>query len=250
MMKRYNVWKRIKAILRQRSAHLGLIDPDKQIPEEAGKLAVSFFKAGSDGILVGGSTGADSEITDATVLEIRKRCPLPTILFPAGAASLSRHADALFFMSLLNSRDRRFLIEEQRRAAPIVRRYRLEPIPMGYIVFEPGMRVGEAGQAELVGRTDLQRAIEYALTAEMFGMSCVYLESGSGAPEPLPAKTISAVKRTIRIPVIVGGGITSPEAARTVVRAGADIVVTGTVAELSKGKGEALAGIVSAVRKG
>lgn len=250
MMRRGEVWKGIKAILRRRSAHLGLIDPDKQSLEEAGELASSFFKAGSDGIMVGGSTGVHPRITDATVLEIKKRCSLPAILFPAGAACLSKHADALFFMSLLNSRDRRFLIEEQRRGAPVVKRYRLESIPMGYIIFEPGMRVGEVGRAELVGRTDLQRAVEYALAAELFGMSCVYLESGSGAPAPLPAQTIRAVKRSVSIPVIVGGGITSPDAARTTVRAGADIVVTGTVAEFSKGRGELLAGIVSAVRKG
>jgi phosphoglycerol geranylgeranyltransferase len=250
MMKRGEVWKTLTATLRRRPAHLGLIDPDKQSPEEAGGLAASFWRAGSDGIMVGGSTGVDPRITAATVLQIRKSCPLPTILFPAGAACLSKHAHALFFMSLLNSRDRRFLIEEQRRGAPYVRKYRLEPIPMGYIVFEPGMRVGEVGLAELVGRTDIQRAAEYALTAELFGMACVYLESGSGAPEHLPAGTIRAVKRSVRIPVIVGGGITSPEAAREVVRAGADIVVTGTVAEFSHGRVELLAKIVGAVGKG
>jgi phosphoglycerol geranylgeranyltransferase len=249
-MRRGQVWKTLTATLKRRSAHLGLIDPDKQSPEEAGVLAAAFFRAGSDGIMVGGSTGVDPRIMDATVLEIKKRCPLPTILFPAGAACLSRHADALFFMSLLNSRDRRFLIEEQRRGAPFVRKHRLEAISMGYIVFRPGMRVGEVGHAELVGRTDLGRAVEYALTAELFGMACVYLESGSGAPEPLPARTIAAVKKAVRIPVIVGGGICSPEAAREVVRAGADIVVTGTVAEFSNGREELLAAIVAAVRKG
>ncbi len=250
MMKRGQVWRTLTATLKRRAAHLGLVDPDKQSPEQAGDLAAAFFRAGSDGIMVGGSTGVDPGITDATVVRIRKRCPLPTILFPAGAACLSKHAHALFFMSLLNSRDRRFLIEEQRRGAPYIRRSGLEPIPMGYIVFEPGMRVGEVGHAELVGRTDVQLAIEYALSAELFGMACVYLESGSGAPEPLPAETIRAVKRSVRIPVIVGGGITSPEAAREVVRAGADIVVTGTVAEFSKGRVELLAKIVGAVRKG
>ena len=249
-MKRGEVWRTLRATIKRRPAHLGLIDPDKQAPERAGELARAFFKAGSDGIMVGGSTGVDPRITDATVQCIRKSCRLPTILFPAGAACLSRHAHALFFMSLLNSRDRRFLIEEQRRGAPYVKRFRLEPIAMGYIVFEPGMRVGEVGHAELVGRDDVQLAVEYAVAAELFGMACVYLESGSGAPEHLPAETIRAVKGSVGIPVIVGGGVTSPEAARSVVRAGADIVVTGTVAEFNQGRGELLSKIVAAVRKG
>ncbi|MBM4247950.1 MAG: geranylgeranylglyceryl/heptaprenylglyceryl phosphate synthase [Euryarchaeota archaeon] len=249
-MKRGEVWRTLTATIGRRPAHLGLVDPDKQGPERAGELAGAFFRAGSDGIMIGGSTGVDPRITDATVLQIRKSCPLPTILFPAGAACLSRHAHALFFMSLLNSRDRRFLIEEQRRGAPYVKRFRLEPISMGYIVFEPGMRVGEVGHAELVGRDDIRLAVEYAIAAELFGMACVYLESGSGAPEPLPAGTVRAVKRSVGIPVIVGGGVTSPESARAVVRAGADIVVTGTVAEFNQGRGDLLSRIVAAVRKG
>jgi phosphoglycerol geranylgeranyltransferase len=121
---------------------------------------------------------------------------------------------------------------------------------MGYIVFEPGMRVGKVGRANLVPRTDLKRAVEYGLAAEFFGMAAVYLESGSGAPEPLPGRVIRAVKRSVSIPVIVGGGITSAEAVRRVVRAGADIVVTGTVAERNRGKEDLLAAIVAAVRRG
>ena len=250
MKKQRNVWKGILRTLGRRAAHLGLIDPDKQGPEEAGRLAATFARAGSDGIMVGGSTGVDPRITDETVLEVRRGCGLPVILFPAGAACLSRHADALFFMMLLNSLDRRFLIEEQRRGAPCVRRYGLEPIPMGYLIFEPGMRAGEVGRAELVARSDTRLAVEYALTAQYYGMACVYLESGSGAPEPLPPATIRAVKRNLDIPVIVGGGLTTPEAARLTVRAGADLVVTGTVAEGLSGRAELLGRIVAAIRKG
>ncbi|MEM2869775.1 MAG: geranylgeranylglyceryl/heptaprenylglyceryl phosphate synthase [Thermoplasmata archaeon] len=249
-MKRKAVWRGLLRKLERRAAHLGLIDPDRQSPEAAGELALTFERAGSDGIMVGGSTGVDPRITDETVLAVKKRCRLPTILFPAGAACLSPHADAIFFMSLLNSRDRRFLIGEQSRAAPLVRRYGLEPIPMGYIIFEPGMRAGEVGRAELVPRDDTSQAVEYALAAELFGMACVYLESGSGAPEPLPARTVRAVARSLTVPVIVGGGITRPEQARELVRAGADIVVTGTVIEYSRGDIAHLSKIIAAVKKG
>jgi len=249
-MKRGSVWKGIQNIIRRRAAHLGLIDPDKQGPEEAGGLAAVFAEAGSDGIMVGGSTGVDPRITDETVLEIKRNCRLPTILFPAGAACLCRHADALFFMMLMNSRDRRFLVDEQRRGAPCVKRFGLEPIPMGYIIFEPGMRAGEVGRAELVARGDTKLAVEYALTAQYFGMACAYLESGSGAPSPLPPGTVRAVKDSISIPLIVGGGITTPEQARQMVRAGAEIVVTGTVAESIAGRGKVLSDIVAALRKG
>ncbi|MBE6525952.1 MAG: geranylgeranylglyceryl/heptaprenylglyceryl phosphate synthase, partial [Thermoplasmata archaeon] len=42
---------------------------------------------------------------------------------------------------------------------------------------------------------------------------------------------ISAVKETINIPLIVGGGIRTPEAATAAREAGADIIVTGTFVE-------------------
>jgi len=102
---------------------------------------------------------------------------------------------------------------------------------MGYVIVEPGMKVGEVGEADLVRRGDIQRAVSLALVAEMFGMDLLYLEAGSGAPEPVPAEMISAVKEVVTIPVVVGGGITNPEEAASVADGGADIVVTGTLVE-------------------
>ena len=42
---------------------------------------------------------------------------------------------------------------------------------------------------------------------------------------------ISSVKKCINVPLIVGGGVRDAEAARAVVEAGADVLVTGTVIE-------------------
>ena len=107
----------------------------------------------------------------------------------------------------------------------------LEAIPLAYLIVEPGMRAGEIGHADPIPREDATEAVRYALAAQYMGMQLVYLEAGSGAPEPVPSAMVTAVKRAISIPLIVGGGIRTPEAARAVARAGADIVVTGTVVE-------------------
>ncbi len=226
-----------------------LLDPDKQSAEEAGSLASAAAKAGTDAIMIGGSTGVTQDKVDATVLAIKTAAQVPTILFPASAANLSRHADALYFMSLLNSRDPRLIVGEQRRAAPIVKRWGLETIPMAYLVVEPGMRAGEVGRAEPIPRSEPELAVEYALAAQLLGMKLVYLEAGSGAPEPVPSAMIHAVREALDIPLIVGGGIRTPEAAAAVARAGADIVVTGTVVERSK-DGDALRRIIQAVKAG
>lgn len=239
-----------EALLERRSRgrlHMTLLDPDKQSAKEAGRIAGEAARYGTDAIMIGGSTGVTQETVDATVQSIKASTKVPTILFPASAANLSRHADALYFMSLLNSRDPRLIVGEQRRAAPIVRAWGLETIPMAYLVVEPGMRAGEVGQAEPIPRSKPQTAVEYALAAEMLGMKLVYLEAGSGAPDPVPAPMIRAVRDAIRVPLIVGGGIRSAEAAGGVARAGADIVVTGTVVERAKDS-ETLRQIIAAVK--
>src|SRR5206468_4184741 len=146
-----------------------------------------------DAIMIGGSTGVTQNKVDATVLAVKEAAKVPVILFPASAANLSPHADALYFMSLLNSRDPRLIIGEQRLAAPVVRAWGLETIPMAYLVIEPGMRAGEVGDAELISRKNPTVAVQYALAAQLLGMKLVYLEAGSGAPEPVPDRMMRAV---------------------------------------------------------
>ncbi|MCI4372016.1 MAG: geranylgeranylglyceryl/heptaprenylglyceryl phosphate synthase, partial [Thermoplasmata archaeon] len=229
--------------------HMTLLDPDKQTAEEAAKLASEAAEAGTDAIMVGGSTGVTQDKVDGTILAIKAAAKVPVILFPASAANLSPHADALYFMSLLNSRDPRLIIGEQRLAAPIVKAWGLETIPMAYLVVEPGMRAGQVGDADLISRKNPTVAVQYALAAEMLGMRLVYLEAGSGAPEPVPEKVIRAVHDAVDIPLVVGGGIRSPQAAHAVAQAGADIVVTGTIVEVAR-EGDALRRIIEAVKAG
>ncbi len=211
--------------------HMVLIDPDKQPPDGSGRLAVAAETAGTDAIMVGGSTGVNEGNLDRAVEAIKGACGLPVILFPAGAHTLSRFADAIYFMSVLNSTNLDHIVGEQKKAARVVKAMGLEPIPMGYIIVEPGMRVGEVGQAKPVPRDDPTQAVDFALMAEYLGMRLVYLEAGSGAPSPVPAEMIRAVKAELTIPLVVGGGIRSPGSAAGVAEAGADIVVTGTVFE-------------------
>lgn len=217
--------------LKTHKMHMTLIDPAKQPPAVAGRIGKSACDAGTDAIMVGGSTGVTQENVDATVEEIKKQCPLPVIYFPSGAHAIARRCDAIYFMSMLNSRNVRNITGEHVKGARIIKALGLEPISMGYVIIEPGMKVGEVGEAELVKRGDLETLVGYALTTEFFGMDLLYLEAGSGAPEPVPEDMIRAARESVRIPIVVGGGIVSADQARKVAAAGADIVVTGTLVE-------------------
>lgn len=211
--------------------HMALIDPDKQSPEEAGKLASIAKDAGTDVIMIGGSTGVTSENLGATAKAIREMSGLPSIHFPGGPNELSPEVDAIFFMSLVNSSDPVWIFKAQAYAAPYIRKLGIETISMGYIIIEPGMRVGEVGKAEVIKHSEVDKAAGYAMACEMYGMEFVYLEAGSGADRPVPPEIISAVKKSISVPLIVGGGIRSPEAASAAREAGADAIVTGTFIE-------------------
>lgn len=228
---RHRVHYYLQRNLRWSSLHFTLVDPEKQEPARAAELARHAQEAGSHAIMVGGSTGVDRNRIDETVRAIKGASSVPVILFPGSGEGLSPHADAVFFMSMLNSQNPRFLVEEQAAAVDEIEAMGLEVLPMGYIVVAPGERVGQVGQARLVPRDQPELAVKYALVAQYFGMKYVYLEAGSGAKEPVPLPMIHQVSKRIDLPLIVGGGIRDAATARQLVEAGADILVTGNVVE-------------------
>jgi phosphoglycerol geranylgeranyltransferase len=223
------------AVAERGAGHLTLIDPDSQSPGKAAAMARAAEQGGTDAIMVGGSVGAAGILLHETVREIRELTDLPVILFPSSVAGLCENADAVFFMSLLNSRSPAYIVENQALGAPIILRYGLEPIPMAYIIIEPGGTVGFVGDARLIPRRKPELAAAYALSAKFMGMRLVYLEAGSGADTPVPAGMVALVKKILGdVLLIVGGGIRSGSAAAELVAAGADLIVTGTGVEKSR----------------
>lgn len=222
----------IHETLKSHKMHMTLIDPASQDAVRAAEIAIAADGLGTDAFMVGGSTGVNQNNLEMTIKAIRRGSPKkPIIHFPTGARVLSPSVDAIYFMSYLNSKNIRNVVGEQVAGASVIKKFGIETIPMGYVVVEPGMKVGEIGEAQLLRRTDLETAKSYALAAECFGMSLLYLEAGSGAPEPVPAAMVKAVKGEIKIPLIVGGGIRDGTRAKALTEAGADILVTGTLVE-------------------
>ena len=231
--------------IKEGTIHLALLDPDKQDSSEAGVIAKKMKEAGADAIMIGGSTGVTSENLGATAAAIKEMSGLPTIHFPGGPGELSKDVDSIFFMSMVNSKDPFWIMKAQASVSAYVKKIGIEVISLGYIIVEPGMKVGEVGKADAIKHNEIDRAVGYALACEMFGMDFVYLEAGSGADRPVPPEMVSAVKKALSIPLIVGGGIRTPEAAKAARLAGADAIVTGTFIERCS-DGEMLKSVVSA----
>ena len=155
------------------------------------------------------------------------------IFFPGGVQQLNGHYDAMFFMSILSGRNPHYLIGEQAIAAPIVKDIGIETIPMGYLLIDGGTTTTVEFMSSTkpipMNRPDI--TVAHCLAAQYLGKKLIYLEAGSGAKYPISNKTITAVKNQIDIPLIVGGGIKTPEVAKERVEAGASFIVTGTVTE-------------------
>ncbi len=244
-----NIGDKIVKLAKKKKLHFSLIDPDKQKPEDAGKIAKTVTEAGSSAIMVGGSTIRSQKQVDETVKAIKENSSLPIILFPSCAKFLSKYADAVFFMSLLNSRNIDYIIREHVKGAHFVKQSGLEPISMGYVIVEPGMTAGRVGDADLIKKDDLDTAVGYALAAEYLGMKLLYFEAGSGANYPVSDQMITTVKENTNIPLIVGGGIRTVDAAREKVQAGADIIITGTTLEKEKNLKKTLTEIIKAIEE-
>jgi len=229
------------------SIHITLIDPEKVTSAQATKIAENAKDSGTAAIMIGGSTFVSQTHLDEVLQAIRKTVNIPTILFPNNITGISRYADAIWFMSLLNSVDPYFLVGAQILGAPLVKKYGLEPISMGYIIVGEGGTAGIVGKAIAVPYNKPELAAAHALAGQYLGMRFIYLEGGSGAKNPVPPEMIRVVKSLVDATLIVGGGIKTKEQALTAASAGADIIVTGNIVE-SAGSEYKVAEIISSIR--
>jgi phosphoglycerol geranylgeranyltransferase len=236
---------------RKKGLLFAVIDPlDYKTPAEAVRTAKNADEADADIILIGGSTGVQGEALDTVAKQIKENVSKPVVLFPGNIGTLTRYADAVYFMSMLNSRNTYWISEAQVLAAPMVRLYGVEPLPVAYVVVDPGGTVGWVGDAKRIPRDKPKIAAAFGMAAECMGFRFFVTDAGSNPAEGhIPLDMVKAVKSSIKIPYIAAGGIRTPDEARAVVKAGADIIQVGTAFE-REGSVSKIREIVKAVREG
>jgi phosphoglycerol geranylgeranyltransferase len=228
-----SIYQKLLQIKEEKGAgFLVLLDPDKMDVPEIVKLAKKAERSGADGFLVGSSFLLSTRF-DESVREIKANVSAPVIIFPGNANQVSRHADAILFLSLLSGRNPHLLIGEQVKGAPAIKEFGIEPIPTGYLLIESGAptSVQFMSQTQPIPKDKPDIVKAHALAAEYMGMKFVFLEAGSGADNPVPDNIIRATKDFISIPIIVGGGVKDPQVAQNKVKNGASFVVIGNALE-------------------
>ena len=210
--------------------HLTLLDPDpfKLTLSALEKIAKALDECETDMYMVGGSTAVDPNYVENVVTILKENSDKPVILFPGSVSGLAKNADAVFFLSPLNSRNWYFLIGAQMLAAPVIKKWNLEAISLAYLIFEPGGTAAFVSDVAPIPRKKPEIAVAYAMAAELIGFDMIYLEAGSGAPEPIPSMAVKAVTDNVSKPVIVGGGIRTLDQAIKIVKAGASAIVQGS----------------------
>jgi phosphoglycerol geranylgeranyltransferase len=227
------VWEYIKKLVKERrGGFLVLLDPDSKRKLVLEEMIPKMEVGGVDAFLIGGSTIGTQNFDDF-VKEVKNATQLPVILFPGCWLQVSKYADAILFLSLISGRNATFLISEQVRGAPTIKRYGIETIPTGYILIDGGKRtsVMYMSNTSPIPIDKPEIAKYHCLAAEYLGMRLVYLDAGSGAKFTVPEEMISEIRDYINLPIIVGGGIREPEKARAKIEAGANFVVIGNAFE-------------------
>ena len=209
-----------------------LIDPDKVDDDILEQLIALSITAKVDYFLVGGSLVISNYLDECLQL-IRRNCNIPTVLFPGSPSQVSKYADALLYLSLISGRNPELLIGQHVVSAPFVKKSGLEIMSTGYMVVDGGAptTVSYISNASPLPSDKNEIAVCTAMAGEMLGMSLIYMDAGSGAKRPITESMIEKVSQAIEVPLIIGGGITTPEKAYLNCKAGADVIVVGNAIE-------------------
>ena len=201
-------------------------------PEKADLSRLTFTdECHPDYLFVGGSTGGDPTdfVKNLKSAISNLQSKIPIILFPGNSSQFTPEADGILFLSLLSGRNPEFLVNQQVKAARVIRESQTDFLPTAYILIDGGVETStmRVSQTKPLDPADIDTIVDTCMAAELMGKKAIYLEAGSGAIHPVSSQIIKAVREKTSVTLIVGGGIRTPEAMQTAYKAGADVVVIG-----------------------
>jgi phosphoglycerol geranylgeranyltransferase len=209
-----------------------LIDTDNVSEQTLSYLISQIAEVDVDLVFVGGSLLMKNNFVDM-LAEIKSKVDIPVVLFPGSGQQVNENADAVLFLSLISGRNPEYLIGQQVLSAPVIRSIGLESISTGYMLIDSGVQtsVSYMSNTTPIPRNKINIAVSTAIAGEMLGLKLMYLDGGSGAKMVIPTEMIRAVKDSLSVPLIIGGGLSSEQEVMNAAEAGADIVVVGNAVE-------------------
>lgn len=208
-----------------------LIDPD-QSHDSVLNIVQHCQDNFVDCIFVGGSL-VTAGIFSQTIQLIKAHFDGPIYIFPGNEFMIDENATGILFLSLLSGRNPEYLIGKQVVAAPALIQSTLDVVPTAYLLINGGKEtsVSYISNTKPIPSDKPDIAVATAMAGKLMGMQCVYMDAGSGADQPISQKMINRVASQVKLPLIIGGGIKTPDAANNAYKAGADFIVIGNGAE-------------------
>ncbi len=213
-----------------------LVDPDKVSESESIAIAKDALKANVDYFFVGGSLLTNDNVSNC-IKALKEESGIPVVLFPGNPLQINFNADAILFLSLISGRNADMLIGNHVISAPILRNSKLEVMSTGYMLIESGKptTVSYMSNTTPIPHDKKDVAVCTAMAGEMLGLKLIFMDAGSGALKPISKEMIAAVSNYVNLPLITGGGISTPEKAAENCKAGADLIVVGNAIEKAPG---------------
>lgn len=216
---------------RRKKGYLILLDPEKRNINYDNILYYAN-KCRIDGIMIGGSSKKINGYNDF-VKFIKSKTNIPLISFPGSHYQISDKVDSMFLLTLLNSRNSRYLIEEHLKAGKRLYKSGIEIINTAYIIIAKSQKLSVIKETGIIPikPNDYNNAEKYFMTSQLLGYDVIYLEGGSGTNLPISPAIIKLARKILSKPIIVGGGIKDIKTARQAYKSGADYIVTGNIIE-------------------
>ena len=213
-----------------------LVDPDKVSDARLATLGYHANAGLIDYFLWGGSL-VNQPQSAYYLRQLKSLTDVPILLFPGSVYQLDEQADALLLLSLISGRNPELLIGHHVTVAGRIKQMGLTTVPTGYLLIDGGK---PTSVSYMSGTTPIPAdkpaiAAATALAGEQLGLKLIYLDAGSGALNPVNQEIIRAVRAEINLPLVVGGGIRTPERAQQALAAGADLIVIGNGLERDAG---------------
>lgn len=235
----HSVYDKLIAVSAEKGAgFIVLLDPDRISEEKVPAFVAMCEKADADALFVGSSILAHPDF-DRFVTTVKQSTSLPVIGFPGSVGQLSRSLDAVLFLSVISSRNPEYLFGQHVHAAPVIRSMGVEPISTGYMLVDGGKTTTAQYVTHSMplpaDKPDVAAAT--ALAAEMLGMRLLFADGGSGAAGSVSETLVSAISELCTTPLVVGGGLRTPNDVARKVQAGAQFVVVGSALEARPDRG-------------
>ncbi len=228
-------------------AFFGLIDPASPL-EKSVEYAKAFHEGGADVILIGGSLGIVENGLNDLVGRIKEASDLPVMLYPGNINGVAANADALYFMSLMNSNNPYWITGAQALAAPSIAKLDIDIIPTSLLIIEPGETVGWVGEARAIPNHKPDIAVAFALAGKFLGHRVTILERGSGAPGPASPEMFRLVKQAVQHPVICAGSCRTIQDIEQTVLAGADGIHVASIIQQASNPFKKAKEVISAAK--